>query len=232
MATGWSSSTKDKSNFARLCRLLIDGGTQVLKDVFDSIHPPSTLHSVLHSPAVHTTLLGLRAKRILTIHQWTKLYPSISASVTSSSFDITLLFLLMRNICGLTAPATGWDKPPAASDMSKEADLARIKFYRNELYGHITETAISDSDFEKSWSEISDVLLRLGGTSCKPDIERLKVETMDLELERFFIKTIEEWEETEKSLKIAIKNTEQRLMDELGEMDGKLGMKPLSFFNI
>jgi hypothetical protein len=41
MATGWSSSAKDKSNFARLCRLLIDGGTRVLKDVFDSIHPPT-----------------------------------------------------------------------------------------------------------------------------------------------------------------------------------------------
>jgi hypothetical protein len=94
MATGWSSSTKDKSNFARLCRLLIDGGTRVLKDVFDSIHSPSTLHSVLNSPAVHTTLTGLRAKRMLTIHQWARLYPSRSTTVTSSSFDITLLFVL------------------------------------------------------------------------------------------------------------------------------------------
>jgi hypothetical protein len=41
MATGWSSPTKDKSNFARLCRLLIEGGTRVLKYVFDSIHPPT-----------------------------------------------------------------------------------------------------------------------------------------------------------------------------------------------
>jgi hypothetical protein len=204
MATGWSSSTKDKSNFARLCRLLIDGGTQVLKDVFDLIHPPSTLHSVLHHPAVHTTLKGLRVKRVLTTHQWTRLYPSISTSVTSTSFDITLLSVLLHNICSLIPPATGWDKSPAASDMSKEADLARINFYRNELYGHITETAISDSDFEKYWSEISDVLLRHGGTSYKPDIERLKVEAMDPELERFFIKTIEEWEQLEQKVIIKL----------------------------
>jgi AAA15 family ATPase/GTPase len=82
-----------------------------------------------------------------------------------------------------------------ASDKSKEADLARIRFYRAELYRNITETGISDSEFEKYWSEISGVLLRLGGTSYNLDIERLKVETMDLELERSFIKTIEGWEE-------------------------------------
>jgi hypothetical protein len=200
MATGWSHSTKENSNFARLCRLLIDGGTQVLRDVFDSIRPPSTLHSVLHSPAVHNTLKGLKAKRILTPHQWSRLYPSTSTSVTSEGFDITLLFILLRNICSLTPPATGWDKPPLAVDTSKEADLARIKSYRNELYAHITETAISDIDFEKYWKEIEALFLRLGGTSYQPDIERLTVETMDPEDEQYFIKAIEEWEQLEQRI--------------------------------
>jgi hypothetical protein len=113
----------------------------------------------------------------------------------------------LRNICSLTPPATGWDKPPAATDMSKEADLARIKLYRNERYGHITETAISDSDFEKYWKDIEALFLRLGGTRYQPDIERLKVVTMDPDDEQYYIKATEEWEQLE-----------QRIMSKLDEV--------------
>ena len=40
-------STKETTNYARLCRLLVELGTQTLKDTFDSIHAPATLHAVL-----------------------------------------------------------------------------------------------------------------------------------------------------------------------------------------
>ncbi|XP_031556908.1 NACHT, LRR and PYD domains-containing protein 12-like [Actinia tenebrosa] len=202
MATSrnWSGSTKEHSNFARLCRLLIDGGTLVVKDVFDSIHPPKSLQGILHNPSVHNTLKHLRNKRVLNTHQWNKLYPSIKSSVTSSSFDITLLIVLLRNICSLTPPATGWDKPPVAADTSREADLARIKLYRNELYGHITSTSISDGDYEKYWNEIEALLSRLSASRYQEDIKRLKVETMEPEDEKHFVKAIEEWEKMEQTI--------------------------------
>ncbi|XP_031548980.1 uncharacterized protein LOC116286561 [Actinia tenebrosa] len=226
MATSWVSPRKENLNFAHLSKLLIDGGTRALRVVFDSIHSPISLHRTLLSTTVHSTLKGLRAKRILTKQQWERLYPaSRSTAVTSVHFDITLLFVLLRNICGLTPPPTGWDKPPVATDQSREADLARVKYYRNKLYGHITETAVSDSDFEKYWSEISDVLVRLGGPHYEPEIERLKIIAMDVEDEKYFIKILEDWEQTEQSLKTAIKNTEQRLMYKLEEMGEKLVLK-------
>ncbi|XP_031573583.1 NACHT, LRR and PYD domains-containing protein 4-like [Actinia tenebrosa] len=200
IAARWASFKKEKE-IARQCRLLIDGGTRALKDVFDSIHSPSSLHSTLHSTTVHSTLNGLRTEKILSEQQWDRLYPSSpSTPVTSADFDITLLFVLLRNICGLTPPPTGWDKPPVATDLSREADLARVKYYRNELYGHITETAVSDSDFDKYWSEISDALVRLGGPHYKPEIERMKIDTMDPEQEKNFIGALEEWEEMEQTI--------------------------------
>lgn len=201
MATGWSHTTTENTNFARLCRLLIDGGTRVLRDVFDSFHPPGSLQGDLLSAPVHSTLKGLKKKRVLNVSQWKKLYPVAGTSVSSVSFDITLLFSLLRNICGLKPPATGWNNPPPHSDESKEADLIRIKFYRNELYGHINETAISDSSFRKYWSDISDVLVRLGGAQYGIQIDSLEKTSMDAEEEEYYSNCLKEWEEYEQSLK-------------------------------
>ncbi|XP_031573579.1 uncharacterized protein LOC116307458 [Actinia tenebrosa] len=209
IAARWAAFKKEKE-IARQCRLLIDGGTRALRDVFDSIHSPSSLHSTLLSTKILSTLKGLRAEKNLSEQQWDRLYPaSRSKAVTSADFDITLLFVLLRNICGLTPPPTGWDKPPAATDLSREADLARVKYYRNELYEHITETAVSDCDFEKYWSEISDVLVRLGGPHYKPEIERFKIEAMDPEDEKYFIGALKEWEEMELKLKLLPKRAKR-----------------------
>ena len=86
-------STKETTNYARLCRLLVDVGSQVLRSTFDKIHPPATLHTVLGSTSVHyATLQSLYTgkKKVLNPTQWGKLYPSHSP-VSSATFDITLL---------------------------------------------------------------------------------------------------------------------------------------------
>ena len=66
------------------------------------------------------------------------------------------------------------DSKPHASDNSFEANLARIKFYRNELYGHVTTTSVDESTFNNLWQEISSVLVALG--LDKAEIDRLKDE--------------------------------------------------------
>ena len=42
--------SKETTNYARLCRLLLDGGTKALRHTFDSFYPPATLYGVLNSP--------------------------------------------------------------------------------------------------------------------------------------------------------------------------------------
>ena len=46
-ATLTTSSSKETTNYARLCRLLVDIGTGALRDTLDAIHPPANLPSVL-----------------------------------------------------------------------------------------------------------------------------------------------------------------------------------------
>ena len=185
MATGSSPSaadealgtTDEKANFQRLTRLLMRGGLALLREVFDSIHPH--LPAVLGNPTIKSNLQTLRG-RVLTQPEWDCLYnPRSGAYGKSTDFDISLLCKLLRATCSLTPPATGWDSLPNSTDHSLEADLVRIKFYRNKIYGHNHSMEISNADFENLWMEISDALLRIAGriSSAKRDEWKKSIET-------------------------------------------------------
>ncbi|XP_022790758.1 E3 ubiquitin-protein ligase DZIP3-like [Stylophora pistillata] len=152
--------SKEKDNFLRIARLLISGGTVLLREVFDDECPPSNLPKILQN---QSTEKRLRAAK-LTKPQWDCLYPSPGMYGKSTDFDITLLFRLLRNICSFTPPVTGWDALPASKDYTFEADLARIKYFRNSIYGHVNENMeIADDCFVVLWREISGALVRIAG---------------------------------------------------------------------
>ena len=195
MATGTSLSaayealraTEEKANFQRLTRLLMRGGLALLREVFDSIHPPPNLPAVLSNPVIKTQLQTLRRNRVLTHPEWNCLYnPSGPGTYgKSTDFDISLLCKLLRAICSLTPPATGWDILPYSTDHSLEADLARIKFYRNKIYGHNHSMEITNADFKKLWMEISEALLRIASI-----ISSAKRDEWKKSIERFFLEPL------------------------------------------
>lgn len=82
-----TSSTKETTNFARLCRLLVDLGTPALRKVFDDLILPENLQATL--VANETTLQSLRTRKILNVSQWEKLFPIHPSSVSSHHFVIT-----------------------------------------------------------------------------------------------------------------------------------------------
>ena len=182
------ASIKETTNFARLCRLIVDVGSHALRNIFDSIHPPAGLHVVL--TASQTILRTLRARRILTATQWGKLYPSSPSSVSSRDFDITLLMLLLRNICGLIPPATGWDSLPLAADTSAEANIARVKYYRNHVYGNASQASVDDATFNAYWQDISNALVGLGADAAA--INTLKTQSMDPFIEKHYQELLRE----------------------------------------
>ena len=146
----------------------------LLREVFDAIHPPANLPDVLGNPAIKKQLQTLRREnRVLSQTKWDCLYNPIGPGRHGKSvdFDISLLCKLLRSICNLTAPVTGWDNLPIISDHSREADLVRIKYYRNEVYGHSPNMEITCTEFQRLWMEISEALLRIAGgiSSAKRD---------------------------------------------------------------
>ena len=195
------TSSVEETNGNKLRRLLINGGTTVLRNTFDYYHPPANLVADLSSKSIHSILTKLRRKNILKDSQWDKLFPPPGGGTSNSiNFDITLLFLLLRNICGLSPPLSGWDKMPPASDTSIEANLARIKYYRNELYGHVATTGIPTPVFDVKWREVSSVLVSLGFNPS--EVDKLKREPCGED----YVSAVTEWMKNDEEIQFQLKD--------------------------
>ena len=174
MSDSLSDTSEEKNNFTRLARLIIDGGTYALKEFLHSIYPATALPTVLQKNKPLFQILKNRRK--LFDDQWERLYPSSGDPPDTKTFDITLLHLLLREICVLTEPPTGWHEMPADEDTSNEAHIVRIKCFRNDLC-HSISTGIPNDEFEGKWGTISRSLVALGVDSR--EIDHLKTETID-----------------------------------------------------
>ncbi len=198
-------SSDEKTNGIKLIRLIVDGGTQALRNAFKKIHP-GNLQVVLSCTCSATTscnqhiLSKLRGRpTIINNDQWDKLYPPSCNPPNVNDFDITLLSILLRNICGLSPPSLGWDKIPNVTDHSIEADIVRIKLFRNERFGHIPNTSVSAADFRLLWAEIKSPLLSLGVSQS--EIDRLENEQCgENEVQR----VLKEWRRCETEIMSAL----------------------------
>ena len=181
-------SSQEKTNGTRLARLLIDGGTEALRKAFHSFIPSSTLQTVLNK---YLALLeNLKKKGKIFDGQWEQLFPSTGDPPDSKTFDITLLHLLLREICHLIEPVTGWNKMPAETDGSLEANIVRIKCFRNDLC-HSISTDICDTEFEDKWNNISQALAALG--LDQREIDCLKTDPIDHDTKQRVDEEVGKW---------------------------------------
>ena len=192
-ATPSNPSTKRTSNYAQLCRLLVKVGSDLLRKIFDRVCPPENLYAALTNPTNRIKLYTLRKKRVLSTSQWGKLDSVIKWSVSSGNFDSSLLLLLLRNIFGLTLPASGWKNLPPGSDTSPEADITRIKFFRDRVFSHAANASVDDPTFSWYWNSIKDTFLHIGGTCYEEVIDDPTLHCMDADLEEHYRELLREW---------------------------------------
>ncbi|XP_031574839.1 E3 ubiquitin-protein ligase DZIP3-like [Actinia tenebrosa] len=212
-SASWYKETDEKINYTKLCRLLVDGGTQAVCSVFDGKYPPSSLKAFLNANKTSLQKLKKPKGKVLNNEQWDKLYPPNGSDPQSKDFDITLLFVLLRNICGLTRPATGWDVLPHATDNSLEANLARIKYYRNNAIAHKPNTEINDADFKQHWQDISSALQSLG--LCQDDIDDLKSSPLG---EKDYNQLLYDWYISDKDVKIQLEDLKSDLKSDTTDL--------------
>ncbi len=202
---------KAKANYSRVCQLLVDKGGDTLRGALHAKHPPSTLAAALN--ANRKTLQKIRYS-VISPAQWDLLFPTLGMP-DSNNFDITLLTILLRNICGLRSPATGWNVMPPLIDTSISANIARIKIFRNEVYGHTPSAQLDDTKFERLWKEISQPLIKLG--IPQQDIDELKVAPLSSE-EESYIEKLKEWKELEGNLLSKLDDVEREVKGVRNEM--------------
>lgn len=87
-------SSEEKTNGTKLLRLVIDGGTTVLREYLMKSACP-TLQDVLLKHKGRLAYLKSLKKNILTDDQWKKLFPSSGVPPNPLTFDISLLHLLI-----------------------------------------------------------------------------------------------------------------------------------------
>ena len=222
MASGpaaFASPTRENTNYARLCCLLIDIGTEALRNIFNGIHSPANLHVILSSSSAHyPTLKWLQKLKVLNPTLWGMLYPATASQVSSADFDITLLMVLLRNICGLSPPGSpgSWDELPPVSDNSMEANIVRIKCYRNDVYAHASKASVDDSTFTKLWQNISNAIMGLAsGTTATlyaAAIKKVKTECMDPDAEAHFRDLLDDWKKHDDNTKEMLEELKGRLL--------------------
>ncbi|XP_053383428.1 uncharacterized protein LOC128549806 [Mercenaria mercenaria] len=151
MAT--AAPTDNRVYLYRLLTLNIDYGTAIVRNVIDDKCSNTALTTVLTRE--RRAINNLRANKAITKVQFDLLYPQSGIPPTTSDFDLTLALCLLRNLkhFGLN-PKYTWNITPQPGDTSLEADLCRLRMYRNEL-AHISSTkGIQETDFIAKWADI------------------------------------------------------------------------------
>ena len=213
MASCSSSSTFD-GKWLRLARLLIDEGTNVLKQFFlISIHP-ETLENTLKKNS--TRLAQLKSKRFICDDDWEMLFPASGDAPNADKFDITLMHLLIREFSNLPTPAKGWHKLPDETDDSIQANIARIKCFRNEL-SHRSSTAISESEFEEKWNQISSSLEKIQAYIHKQNINFIKNNPIDGNKCQTLEDIIKKWRQLDQEESKFIYERSSSLPDQMSE---------------
>ena len=88
---------------------------------------------------------------------------------------------------------------PAEDDDSVEANIARIKCFRNELR-HSASTAVPNDEFEEKWKQVSSCLEAFELYAYRQKIERLKSDPIDHDIERRVKEQVGEWERLDNEL--------------------------------
>ena len=206
-----SVDLQEKANFTRLTRLLIDKGTEALKNEFDAIHPPVNLQAVLAGKRAFLLYLN-KKRRVISHPQWDLLFPPSGSPPDSKTFDVTLLTVLFRNICGL--PKTGWDAMPPDTDRLMQANIVRLKFLRNEIYAHVSSTQVDDATFKYLWQTISQVLVEL--KIPQNDIDYLETSPLgpeEVEIRKEYLDILKEWKSQEERLEEIEQNVKRLRTD-------------------
>ena len=190
---------QEGENFTRLARLLVDKGTEALRNNFDAIHSPVNLPAVL---AAEKNSLSELKFRVINEIQWDLLYPQPGKSVDSKVFDVTLLTILFRNICGL--PSTGWNTEPLDRDRSLQANIIRIKTLRNEVFARAASTRLDCKTFAVLWNKIAQALVELN--IPQKEIDDLKTSPLSPK-EKNYVEVLRKWKLCDEEL--------QKMVEEL-----------------
>lgn len=140
--------TKEDANYLRIVNILLTKALPAIRNIFDVEIHPTKLYAEIHKNM--PKLNYLRSQRDINLRQWDLLMKG-KEDVSSKHFDLRLLICMLRNI-GPKLKVI--DELPLTINTSLEANLSRIKFYRNEIAHSHDHGRLSDKKFNTIWTSL------------------------------------------------------------------------------
>lgn len=175
MALSKYASTIETINFIRVAQIILGPCSGVLRDIIKKEMIPTALS---HNVKTFVRNLPRNTKSPISKQQETFIY-----NEDYSEFDITLLYILFRNICCIPPHSQNWGNKPRPNDRCLSANIERIRLMRNIYFGHNPKSTISDSDFTQICDEFFEIVQELEkylGTSTMYQKAVLHLTTRDV----------------------------------------------------
>ncbi|KAL3889477.1 hypothetical protein ACJMK2_001817 [Sinanodonta woodiana] len=171
--------TQEQINYFRLCVALITVCGNAMREVLRRYVPVGFRNIFDAILAIKNKLISGK-KCLLNPNQITLVYPGPQKTGTLDQFDISLLYVLIRNVNVVKPPLNyNWGENPCDQprDTSLWASVERIRLFRNHII-HSLDGQISDKDLEDYWNKfeavIKDIETVIGVKVCSQMLEKLK----------------------------------------------------------
>ncbi|XP_056000020.1 uncharacterized protein LOC130046538 isoform X5 [Ostrea edulis] len=149
------SPRKETENFSRLCQLIMTICSDLFRDILSRYIKPADLRLELDNNRT-------KLEKIMNAQQKEQIYPSSGTStLASKDLDISVLYILLRNICKIPKHQNGWGNPPPDADTCLAACIERIRNQRNLIYVHTAIGEIEDTRFRYHWDELKNSILEI-----------------------------------------------------------------------
>ncbi|XP_061186285.1 uncharacterized protein LOC133194323 [Saccostrea echinata] len=184
-----------QSRFAKLGMATNDVLNKAYRDILESEISPSDIENKVN-------LLSNKKRMNLKLNPDQEDLLKKAKNSGYVEFDISLTYKMIRNICSMIPkPTKGkWGEEPAAGEVTVGDDIERIRLIRNRLTAHVNSASTSQTEFDDTWSTMSDICQRLEtftGKKYLDDLNSIKKLTLRREDEDAIIKNVkmqEIWE--------------------------------------
>ncbi|XP_078339605.1 uncharacterized protein LOC111107014 isoform X2 [Crassostrea virginica] len=177
MASTSYAATEEMTNINRVSRLLMGPCTDQLRDLLRLYIPPGSFPSVIQKEKNRLPPLTEPQRKLI-------LPNSGVYSGNYDDMDISLLYILLRNVCRIQIQAhnRGWGNTPESADRSVSANIERLRLARNQC-GH-SLGGMCYTEFNQIWSEIKATVVDLdkallNGNKYQYIVDSIRNDTMD-----------------------------------------------------
>ncbi|XP_056000521.1 uncharacterized protein LOC130046350 isoform X2 [Ostrea edulis] len=219
MASSDYESTPETTNANRACRAVLGPCTDGLRDTLRHYVPPHTFPNVIKLNKLNLPRLTKDQRDlILPRHgNYTGCYDDM---------DVSLLYILLRNISGISPHSKGWGNDPDTHDTSLSANIERIRLVRNRCV-HSSDPSMSNTDFNSIWSTIRSTMVDLdaflvNGNKYEKEVDFLHYESMDPERDLQYEEDLRKQVEEDETTREMVVNLEKETAEETRRLDGRI----------